>query len=82
VVTPTPDVFNLMLFAVPMCALYFVGVFAGFLLVMKRENRSFPWAKFVMWTAVLLIAIAAAAVWLAVHRYHYHLLRHWPFLVK
>ena len=27
IITPTPDVFNLMLFAIPMCALYFVGVF-------------------------------------------------------
>ena len=29
IVTPTPDVFNLMLFAVPMVLLYFVGVFAA-----------------------------------------------------
>ena len=27
IITPTPDVFNLMLFAVPMVALFFVGVF-------------------------------------------------------
>ena len=29
IITPTPDVFNLMLFAIPMCALYFVGVVCG-----------------------------------------------------
>ena len=39
IVTPTPDVFNLMLFAVPMVVLFFVGVFAGYLLVLKREGR-------------------------------------------
>ncbi|MDQ2949828.1 MAG: twin-arginine translocase subunit TatC, partial [Acidobacteriota bacterium] len=33
VVTPTPDIFNMMLFAVPMVALFFVGVFASYLLV-------------------------------------------------
>ncbi|HME05727.1 MAG TPA: twin-arginine translocase subunit TatC, partial [Bryobacteraceae bacterium] len=43
IITPTPDVFNLMLFAVPMCILYFVGVFAGLLVVMHREGRRFPW---------------------------------------
>jgi len=36
IITPTPDVFNLMLFAIPMCALYFVGVFFSYLLVLKR----------------------------------------------
>jgi sec-independent protein translocase protein TatC len=29
IVTPTPDVFNLMLFAVPMCMLFFLGIFAS-----------------------------------------------------
>ena len=42
IVTPTPDVFNLMLFAVPMTLLYFVGVFAGYLLVLRREGRALP----------------------------------------
>jgi len=43
VVTPTPDVFNLMLFALPMCLLFYVGIFASYLLVLHRENRKFPW---------------------------------------
>ena len=43
IVTPTPDVFNLMLFAAPMIALYFVGVFAAYLLQLNREGRRFPW---------------------------------------
>ena len=45
IITPTPDFFNLMLFAVPMCLLYFVGVFASYLLVMKREGKVFPWTQ-------------------------------------
>ena len=43
IITPTPDVFNLMLFAIPMCALYFVGVFLGYLIVLRREGQRFPW---------------------------------------
>ncbi len=81
IVTPTPDVFNLMLFAVPMVLLYFVGVFASFLLVMHREGRRFPWTKFWIWTTVVVAALAGAAYFEMVH-YHMHWVRHWPFLVR
>jgi sec-independent protein translocase protein TatC len=81
VVTPTPDVFNLMLFAVPMCALYFVGIFASFLLVMKREGKKFPWGTFLWWTAWIL-AVAAGCVFVAIKFYHYHLVKYWPFLIR
>lgn len=81
IVTPTPDVFNLMLFAVPMCALYFVGIFAGYLLVLKREGGRFPWGKFLWWTAWVLLVIAGS-LFVAIYRYHYHWVRHWPFLVR
>ena len=81
IVTPTPDVFNLMLFAVPMVLLYFVGVFASFLLVMKREGRRFPWVKFWIGVAVVILALAGAAYFEFVH-YHLHWVRHWPFLMK
>src|SRR5580704_9111472 len=59
IVTPTPDVFNLMLFAVPMCMLFFFGIFLSYLLVLKRENRRFPWKPFLMWLAIALAMIAA-----------------------
>ncbi len=81
IITPTPDVFNLMLFAVPMCMLFFVGVFAGYLLVLHREKRRFPWAKVLPWLLVILV-IAAIVVWVMVTRYHFHLVKHWPFLMK
>ena len=81
IVTPTPDVFNLMLFAVPMCLLYFVGVFAGYLLVLRREGRRFPW------TPVLLVALGVAAtiavsVWIAIAFFSFKLVHHWPFLSR
>ncbi len=81
IITPTPDVFNLMLFAVPMCLLFFVGVFAGYMLVLHREKRRFPWTKVLPWLLVIL-AVGAAIVWVMVTHYHFHLLKHWPFLVR
>src|SRR5204862_3935377 len=45
-VTATQDAVNLAVLTVPMILLYFLGVFASFLLVMRRENRRFPWRMF------------------------------------
>ena len=42
VITPTPDVFNLMLFSVPMVVLYFVGIFASYLLVLQPRREGIP----------------------------------------
>jgi sec-independent protein translocase protein TatC len=81
IITPTPDVFNLTLFAVPMILLYFMGVFASYLLVMRRENRRFPWRIFLYWLLSVL-AVLALCVVVAIERYHYHITFHWPFLVK
>jgi sec-independent protein translocase protein TatC len=81
IVTPTPDVFNLMLFAVPMCMLFFVGVFASYLLVLHREGRRFPWGKILGWGSIALIA-AGSVAYLILIRLGFHLIRHWPFLSK
>jgi len=80
-ITPTPDVFNLMLFSVPMVLLFFLGVFASYLLVLSREGRKFPWVK-VLYVALALLAVLGGFVWLAVARYGYHLTPHWPFLTR
>src|SRR6476620_2085393 len=55
IITPTPDVFNLMLFAAPMILLFYVGVFASYLLVLNRENRRFPWRAALMILSVVLL---------------------------
>jgi sec-independent protein translocase protein TatC len=68
VVTPTTDAFNLTLFSVPMCLLFFLGVFASYLLVLKRESRRFPWRPFLKWLAIFAIVAACAAA--VVIRYH------------
>jgi sec-independent protein translocase protein TatC len=80
IITPTPDVFNLMLFAIPMCALYFVGVFASYLLVLKREGRQFPWKKALPIILIALVVIGAA--YAAIVYFHLHFIRHWPFFTK
>ena len=48
-----------MLFAIPMCLLYFVGVFAGLALVMRREGRASRGAPSIL-LSVLLIGAAVA----------------------
>jgi sec-independent protein translocase protein TatC len=81
VVTPTPDVFNLMLFAVPMIILFFVGIFASYLLVLNRENRRFPW-KLVLKIGGIILLILAAVLYFATIRHGFHWAPHWPFLIR
>ena len=81
VVTPTPDVFNLMLFATPMCLLFYLGIFASYLLVLHRENRRFPWRKALTVATVVLLLIAGA-IFLAITTLGYKLVLHWPFMIR
>ena len=79
VVTPTPDAFTMLLFALPMCLLFYVGVFAGYLLVLKREGRRFPWGKVLTIVGIVLIIFGALLYFAALH-YKLHPVPHWPFL--
>ena len=81
IITPTPDFFNLMLFAMPMCLLFFVGVFASYLLVLKREGKKFPWVKVLLVMLLVILAFAALAYW-GLLKLHYHPVGHWPFFAK
>jgi sec-independent protein translocase protein TatC len=81
VVTPTPDVFNLMLFALPMCLLFYVGIFASYLLVLHRENRKFPWRTTITIVLGVLLLLAGAG-YIAIVRYGFKLVPHWPFLTR
>lgn len=59
---------NLTLFSLPMCLLFYLGLFASYLLVLKRESRRFPWRAFLEWLAVVVVlALGAVAV---VTKYH------------
>jgi sec-independent protein translocase protein TatC len=79
VVTPTPDIFNMTLFAMPMLILYYLGVFLGYLVILHREGRKFPWYN-VLKITVLILLILAGVVYVATARFGYHLVPHFPFL--
>ena len=81
VITPTPDFFNLTLFAAPMILLFFVGVFASFLLVLKREGKKFPWG-ITLAAAAATLAIFGGITYYVLGKYGYHFVQHWPFFVK
>ncbi|MBI4904663.1 MAG: twin-arginine translocase subunit TatC [Acidobacteria bacterium] len=81
IITPTPDIFNMLLFAMPMWLLFFVGVFASYLLVLRRDGESFPWKKVLPYVLGVL-AILGGLLWLAVTKYGYHLVPYWPFLTR
>jgi sec-independent protein translocase protein TatC len=81
IVTPTPDVINLMLISVPMAILYFTGVFATYLLWLSRENKRFPWGV-VLLILVVLSLLVGASLWVAVNQYGYRIVPVWPYLVR
>jgi sec-independent protein translocase protein TatC len=81
IVTPTPDVFNLMLFATPMCLLFYVGIFAGYLLVLHRENRRFPWRK-AMTIVLCVLLLLALVLYMSITKYGVKVVPHWPFFTR
>jgi sec-independent protein translocase protein TatC len=81
VITPSPDFFNQLLFAVPMCLLFFLGVFASYLLVLKRENRRFPWKALAIWVGAVAIVMGGSVAILVIE-FHAHFVGHWPYLVR
>jgi sec-independent protein translocase protein TatC len=81
VITPTPDAFNMMLFATPMCLLFFVGIFASYLLVLNREGRRFPWSRVLIPVLLVLIVVSGGLI-LAITKFGLHLVPRWPFLMR
>ena len=81
IVTPTPDVFNLMLFATPMCMLFYVGIFGSYLLILHREHRRFPWKKVLPWVLIVLVILAVAG-YIVLVKFGYHPVPHWPFFIR
>jgi sec-independent protein translocase protein TatC len=81
VVTPTPDIFNLLLFAVPMCLLFYVGIFASYVLVMKREGRRLPWGM-ILGIVALIVAVLVGAYLILTLVMHYRFIPHLPYLTQ
>lgn len=81
IITPTGDVFNLALFATPMIVLFYVGIFASYILVLHREKKQFPWRTFYKWFGIGLVILVAIAL-LAAKYYGYHFVVRWPIFVR
>ena len=81
VVTPTPDIFNMTLFAMPMLILFYLGVFLGYLVILHREGRRFPWYN-VLKITVLILLLVGAALYVAITRFALKPVPHWPFLMR
>src|SRR5665213_2582968 len=81
VITPTGDVFNIALFATPMIILFYIGIFASYILVLHREKRRFPWRTFFKWLGIALVVLGLIA-WATARYYGYHVVGHWPLFVR
>ncbi len=71
----------MMLFAVPMVMLFYVGIFASYVLTLSREGKKFPWRKTLLIGGTVAL-IAAGLVYFAITKYGYHWTGHWPFLIR
>jgi sec-independent protein translocase protein TatC len=78
-ITPTPDVFNMILFAGPMILLFYVGIFASYLLVLSREGRKMP-ARVVLSIVLALLLAAAGTVYYLYAVKGYQLINQFPWL--
>jgi sec-independent protein translocase protein TatC len=78
VITPTTDPFNLVLVAGPLCALFFVGIGAGYLVTLRREGRGVSKKALI---GIGVGGLAAAGYWWCA-RSGRRLTGHWPFLVR
>ncbi len=67
IITPTGDPLTMTLFAGPMILLYFVGIGASWLLVLKREGRRLPWGRIAMVLVGFFAIIAAIIAYLAAY---------------
>ena len=81
IITPTPDIFNMVLFATPMCLLFFVGIGASYILVLRREHRKFPWGTVLFYVAGFLALVAGMMYYLHA-RSGYHFVRHFPWFMR
>ena len=82
VITPTPDIFNMILFAAPMIMLFFVGIGASYLFVLYREGRGVPWRRIIIITALILVVIVLVAIYYLQSRLGYQFVPDFPWFIK
>ena len=81
IITPTPDVTTMLTFAAPMILLYYAGIAASYVIVLRRENRKFPWGTVILILLGLLVVVALIGAFMVVEL-NYQLVPYWPFLVS
>ena len=81
VVTPTPDVFNMILFAAPMILLFYVGIGASFLLVTKRKRGRIPWLRIMLVALLIIVGVAAIALYFMHSQLGYEFINQFPWIV-
>lgn len=64
IITPTGDPLTMTLFAGPMILLYFLGIGASWLLVLRREGRSLPWLRIFLALLVFVAAVGGIAAYM------------------
>ncbi len=67
IITPTGDPFTMTLFAGPMILLYFVGIGASWLLVLRRQGRTLPWLRILVVLLVFFGMIAGIIAYMCLY---------------
>lgn len=82
VITPTPDVFNMLLFAGPMILLFFVGIGASYILVYHREGKKIPWFRIVLVSLLILGTIIGGTIYYLQIKHGFHFVNEFPWFVR
>lgn len=80
VITPTPDIFNMITFATPMILLFYVGISVSYLYLLKREGKSLPWGKMLL-VVFIVLAIIAGVMYYLHSELGYGFVREFPWFV-
>ena len=81
VITPTPDVFNMILFAAPMILLFYVGIGASYLLVLKREKGQIPWLQIIVVSLLILALLTAGVLYFMHSQMGYQFSNQFPWII-
>jgi len=81
VITPTPDVFNMILFAAPMILLFYVGIGASYLLILKREKGKIPWIRIILVSLAILAVVTAGVLYFMQNQLGYQFIDQFPWFV-
>ena len=80
VITPTPDIFNMITFATPMILLFYVGIGVSYVFLLRREGKSLPWGK-IMLAILFVLAIIAGILYYLHAELGYQFVREFPWFV-